>query len=348
MKKNKKIAIISFVLVCLVHALPAHAAAVTYLDSSQWGGRFGDKMIMYVKARWIAFTYNIPFFYKPFQYSDQLMMHEMDTPWQPSLHATFKKKTHILKSIETDQLNALITQGTDQLYIIHYYFMLPQWGLYQQQYDSQEVSEWKDLITNEQFRTELRQVISPRRPIETCSLPPDRISVAVHVRKGGGFDRPLLSLPLYDDHLIMIESYLPYTTKEIYSDRVWPLKFLPDQYYIDQIRRISELLNNAPLYVHIFTDHQDPSALAALYKAAVNKPNIIYGYREQDNHHSKNILEDLFGIAKCDCLIRGGSNFPQIAQLISKHRIVIYPQSIKWIGRIMVVDKVGTIFNEPR
>lgn len=347
MERNKKLVAISFL--CWIVATMHPSSGVTCIGPSEWGGRFGDQMIMYVKSRWIAYKYDLLFFYKPFCYSDQLMMHELDTIWQSEIQKTFEQK-RLIKDIGNNNLDTIISKDTSTLYIVHYYFMQPQWGPHQKTYDSQEICEWKDLINDKKFREDLRSVIAPRISIQQLDLPANRISVAVHVRKGGGFDHPLLSPQLYDydsamAEIIMSEQLPVYHTKIIYSDRVWPLKFPPDQYYIEQIKHISDLLNNAPLYVHLFTDHQDPSALAATYQAAVNKPNIIFGCREQDNHHSKNVLEDLFAMAQCDCLIRSGSNFPQISQLIGKHRIVIYPQSAKWLGKTMVVDQIGIWIN---
>lgn len=345
MKKKSTTLLMSLIFISLSHTVRSQPIAVTHTGTEDWGGRFGDQVIMYIKAKWVAYKYNAPFFYRPFPFSDQLMMHELDTPWNPQVRRKFKRMK-VLKNIENSNLDTIINQDTHDLYVIHYYFMQSHWGSYQQQYDSQEISEWKDVIHDNKFRDELRKVIRPRTPIKICSLPPDRISVAVHVRKGGGFDWPLLSQQEYDQEKVESENVDPYTTNDIYSDRVWPLKFPPDQFYINQIKHISNLLKDAPLYVHIFTDHQDPSALVERYKNAINKPNIIYGCRTQMNHHSKNISEDLFSMAQCDYLIRGGSNFPQIAQLIGNHRIVLFPRSMKWINKTMIIDPASTIINE--
>ncbi len=319
----------------------AQPSIITYLGTSGWGGRFGDQMMMYIKAKWVASHHKMPFYYKQFKYSEQLMMHEMETPWNPNLGKQFSYQKE-LRNIETN-LDAHIQKQNNGLYIVHYYFMMPHWGQHQTLYDSQEIAEWSDVIDNEQFRDELRKTIAPRYVLNTIVPPEGRISIAVHVRKGGGFDWPLLSLQQYDLNELDAENTEPYITQDIYSDRFWPLKFPPDQFYIDQIKRISTLLQDAPLYVHVFTDDSNPQKIVESYQQAVNKPNILYGCRTSKNHHTANILEDLFSMAQCDCFIRAGSNFPQIAQLIGKHRIVIFPKSMKWIGKVMIIDDVGTI-----
>lgn len=315
--------------------------AITYMDNSEWGGRFGDKLIMYIKAKWVAHQYNVPFYYKPFSYSDQLMMHELETWHTPNLPRQFSQHTTLQYVSENFGTN--LQQNNETLYTIHYYFMPPSWGNYQKKYDSQEVSMWIGAINNETFRNELRRVIKPRNALNVIQLPEDKISVAVHVRKGGGFDWPLLSPQQYNANNLDTQNTPPYETQEIYSDRAWPLKFVPDQFYIDQIKKISEMLDNTPIHVQIFTDDQNPQALLETYKAAVNKPNVSYGCRKEVNHHTKNVLQDLFSMAQCDCLIRAGSNFPQIAQLIGNHRIVLFPKSMKWLGKTMIVDEVGII-----
>src|SRR5438477_11202069 len=40
------------------------------------GGRFGDNLVSYCKAKWIAYMFNIELLYLPFPYSDELMIHE--------------------------------------------------------------------------------------------------------------------------------------------------------------------------------------------------------------------------------------------------------------------------------
>jgi len=46
---------------------------------------------------------------------------------------------------------------------------------------------------DKEFLHLLKQSIKPRGPIEELVVPVGMISVAVHVRKGGGFDKPLLT-----------------------------------------------------------------------------------------------------------------------------------------------------------
>ena len=122
-----------------------------------------------------------------------------------------------------------------------------------------------------------------------------------------------------------------------YADKLWPMKFVPDTYFISQIKYLSELLENQPLYIHLFTDFHSPKLLVEKYERALNKKNIIFGCREIGNDHCTCTLEDLFNMTYFDYFIRGGSNYAQIAQLIGRYKIVIYPKSASWHGNQMKV-----------
>lgn len=320
-------------------------SAVTYLDDKNWGGRLGDKLLMYVKARWVAYKKNMPFYYKPFKYSDQLLFSEVETAWHENYAAHFDiieneyKENEDRKKCCVDFNTAIAFTST--LHVIDYYWQPHFWGNDQKLYDSQDVSQWKELYDDEAFRTILRETIRPRFHINTIALPNDKITVALHVRKGRGFDGELLSLQLYGDNSIQTTCHCK-THHSRFVDVGYMLKFPPDQFYVDQIRYLSGKYNDAPLYIHLFTDDPDPQSLLERYAQAVGKSNISYGCREQGNHHDMNILDDLFNMTRFDCLIRSGSNFPQVAQLIGNFKIVLYPKQVGWRS-VLNVSEVGEI-----
>ena len=103
------------------------------------------------------------------------------------------------------------------------------------------------------------------------------------------------------------------------------------------------MLEGERLHVRLFTDDPKPKALAEKYVRAVNNPNITFSYREHDNAHDANVLEDFFGMAQCDCLIRPESCFSMAAQTIANFKIIIYPKHHVWKAGELVIDKVGVI-----
>ncbi len=314
--------------------------AVTYLEDSEWGGRLGDKLMMYIKAKYVAYKLNIPFYIKHFSYIDSLKIHDLETYLPPQKGI---KQIRDIKSMPS------INAHENAIYIIHYYFQLPTWGKYQELYDSQEISLWDEIINDPIFINQLKQTISPRKSINLCPVPSDNsVKVALHIRQGGGFDIPLYSRQLYDKAQLKnaVQVACPeHFGRKKYADSAWPLKFPPLQFYIDQIRYLAELLHYQPMYIHIFTDHSEPELLVKTLHEQLALENIWFGFRKEDNHHSQNILEDLFSMTQFEYLIRSGSNLPQIAQLIGNFKLTIYPHEAAWIDDMLVVTNVGIVDN---
>jgi hypothetical protein len=310
-------------------------SAVTYLDKKHWGGRLGDMLLMYTKAKWVAYYYNLPFLYKPFDYSDQLALHDRNPHFEE-----FKEGFKVVEGRDLSMFNDFKHQD-NMMYTVHYYFQLAHWGDYQKKYDGQEIMAWPEIYTDPLFISELKKDIAPRDgTMISLDLPTDKITVAVHIRTGIGFDLPLLSPPWYSKKDLKNEEKPQGRQK--YADKYWPLKFPPLQYYATQLKRLSHLYRNQPLYAYIYTDSPDPENLIHDLKRAVNRSNITFDCRKDINRHNKNVLEDIFAIAEYQCLIRSGSNYPQVAQLIGNHNVVIYPKSAIWIGNTLVINEVGT------
>lgn len=145
--------------------------------------------------------------------------------------------------------------------------------------------------------------MAPKKPLPLITPPSDKISVAVHVRKGGTYESWGLSFK-QGSHLHKI----PF-----------------NEFYSDQIKSVSALLGNRPLYVFIFTDDENPEALLETIKKSVNVPSIVYDCRRENNHHNTNVLEDFFSMMHFDVLIRPDSNYSILAEKLGEHSLVIYP-----------------------
>jgi hypothetical protein len=193
----------------------------------------------------------------------------------------------------------------------------------------------------------------------------------VHVRKGGGFDRPLASAQEYTLDEPVTGIYLrknnpggscthvwpinwPYGPKYIeevkkmaliqnhFSDYMWPVKFPPDQYYIDQIKELAKMLPGKNLLMYLFTDDPNPEGIVARYSTALLEyPRIIFSCRQAGNHHTKNVLQDLFAIAQCDCLISANSSFSFAAQLLGDHSIIMIPNHALIMPDKIFINKVA-------
>jgi hypothetical protein len=158
--------------------------------------------------------------------------------------------------------------------------------------------------------------------------------VAVHVRKGGGFDKPLASPSIYKK-------------EPPYSDQIWPTKFPPDQYYLDQIKVIRKLIpHNLSIIIYLFTDDPNPAELAHRYATYLNDVSISFTYRTQENSHDTNVVEDFYHIAQCDYLIRSSSLFAKAAQLLGNHKIIMYPILGSWQDGKVIIDPAGIIMRD--
>lgn len=243
------------------------------------GGRFGDNLLSFCRAKWLSYTYNIPLLYQPFSYSNQLVLH----------------KAEMLRTQQRcGQFEHIVWLSAHKEYQIH-----PDAGiLYIMKWGTPVAIDWND----QKFIALLKKLIAPRTPITGVAIPSDCISVAVHVRTGGGY---------------YIDDYL--------RTRM-PLRFVPDHFYIDQIKRLVAKFPNKKLFVYVFTDDHNPTALVKRYASAVNSERIEWGYRTHKNRFYTNVLEDFFSMMRFDCLIRPGSQFSRFVERLGNHQVVMYPK----------------------
>jgi len=284
-------------------------SAITYTLS--WG-RFGDHLVSYCHAKWIAFKYNIPLLCKPFKYSDQLALHDFEKQYSESKARKFKKTI----TLDTSSINT-IDRDADILYIVPY-FPESNFESYNHNNDfSCHFSvDWQDPA----FKKELQKQIAPRHAISQPQLPTDSIYIAVHIRKGTG----------YDDLSIL--------------NAAMPLKFPPESYYIEQIQILINQLTDQKIYIYIFTDHDNPSEITARLQAAISNDGmgneITFDCRQTDNHHTKNVIEDFFALTHFDYLIRADSNFSIIAAKLTQYSLEIYPSDFEKKDNTISIKKI--------
>lgn len=274
------------------------ASAVTWEPN---GGRFGDNLLSYSKAKWLSYVYNIPVLYVPFTYSDQLLLSEQEIEYTSDIHATFKKVSHLYTR---DQFP--LSNTTNTLYINHW--------------KTPSTIDWFDPI----FVEEIKKNITPRYHLEKITIPSNCISIATHVRNGGTFA----------------------ADTQAEKERC-PLRFVPEEFFIEQIARIASMFPNDNLYVYIFTDHPEPELLAQKFKTILDNPRISFDYRAHGNSHHSNVLEDFFSMMDFDCLIRPGSHFSRFVQRLGNNKVVIYPESVKTLESGKKIIDVITIKTRP-
>lgn len=311
-----------FLLLLILFGTISNACAKSAITYSFSGGRFGDCLVAYCHARYAAHKNDTPFIYRPFKFSDQLAMHTLHK--QSNEARTVRDIVTYPKYPEKGEkvTDLKINKDENLLYVIPFFpeckderERLKLWHF---------ETDWND----KEFIQILRKEISPVFPLQKLNLPQDKLTLAVHIRRGGGYDKLFQT----------IKRSAP-VNATVNADKVTPLKFPPDSFYIASIKKVSEYFSDQPLYVHIFTDDENPSELVAYYKKKVNKPNITYGCREKDNHYDKNILEDFFALTQFDALIRAQSNYSIIASKLGNYKIAISPAKFTWEDTELVITE---------
>jgi hypothetical protein len=330
----------ALLLMCLLSSKSLESqSAVTCIGD--WSGQLGDQLLMYINTKWFAYHFNLPFYYQPFPYSDRFQLHVKEQRFEPSMRQQYKNIVEYENPI-SKMSDVPIDTHKDTLYVIHFFFRLSHWVDWRK-YGADDMTTWTEIYNDQVFVNQLKEMIAPRDNLNLVYPPKDKISVAVHVRRQGPRDAgsSFASYETYDVTKLNHNEPIPHSS---YTDRVFPLKSVPLQFYIDQIKRLSEMYNDAEMFVCIFTNDNNPEYVMTTIKKMVNKDNITFDYRK--GKASDNVVEDMFSMTNFDCLIRSGSNYSQICDFIGNYKVIIYPQKAYWVGRALVVDQVGTIIRD--
>lgn len=316
--------------------------AKLFISNKPWGG-LGDNIMSFAIAKAISMHYNLEFYYSKFRYSDLFLF-----------DCAEKKITYDVEGAqEVSFVNPLnyadhANEYDNMLgnYLLYTYCLTP-CGAH----------------VSEKIFNEIKKLIKFKQKIDVNIIPQDRVSLAVHIRKGNGggenYDGELTSLQLFDFDRSMVRYHnvntYPFESLEeqytCINSSKWTmdtgytllsLKFPPEQYYVDQIIKISQDLNNQNIAVLIVTDDRDPFSLISRIKQSINKSNITYHYVDNRlKDHSTRIVEDLYNLSLCDGLIRSQSNFAKIAELMGNHKFIFFTGNHKWVDGKMIITDVA-------
>lgn len=313
-----------FLLSTLITTLQTNSCAITFQKNP---GRLGDQILNYCKHKWLAHKYNLDLYVPDFNYKSVFTLSKHE---KSAKELDRDKYMHSVKIKADTDIRPRKSQ--DIVYIGQFYLMID---------NIADKYKWSDhlfglTIINPAFGDKIRDMLKLRVEFPDLSTPSDCISVAIHIRKGGGFDNPLASA-LYRD-----QANIPTKIKKgsQFADRAAPFKFPPEQFYLDQLLNLYEHLNRQSLYVYIFTDDKKPKEIANRLRERVPFKNIHFDYRPSGNAHNKNVIEDIYAMSRCDYLIRSKSHFPWISQMMGQHKGIIYPASYAWKGAFLHINKV--------
>ncbi len=297
---------------------PSHY--ITYQDVSE--RRFGDALITYLHAKWVAFQHNLPLLYRAFPYSFELVLSDREIKYDAERQkgwneAKYRKGFEIPSSSKSEQVPTLYSVR---------YFPECRWELANGKKHNGKpwvdhfAVDWKD----RNFRKEIQSLVRPNKSLPSLSLPKDHICLALHYREGGGYDKDIHSLNL-------------------------PLKFPPLNFYIEGILKMAQFFEGAPLYVYLFTDALNPGQCVEEIKRSLPADlDVCFDYRLEGNSHDQNVLEDFFAFFQFDALIHPQSNFSMIPALINDYAATYTVESALQTEEGAVVESTGFSIDEER
>ncbi len=308
-------------LLCI--ALQIYPHAITFQKNP---GRLGDQILNYCKHKWLAHKYNLDLYVPDFTYKQCFALNQLE---KSEKQLDRDKYMHNVK-IKADT-DIRPRRDQDMLYVGHYYLMINSIA---------DQSKWADhlfglTIVDAVFGNKIQNMLRLRVELSDIALPSNCISVAMHIRKGGGFDKPLASVQYKDQ----IDGSSKIKKGSQFADRSQPFKFPPEQFYLDQLCNLYEYLNKQDLCVYVFTDDKNPQAIVDRLQERVPYKNIQFNWRPSGNAHNKNVIEDIYAMSQCDYLIRSKSHYPWIAQMMGQHKGIIYPVSYSWKGALLHFTK---------
>ncbi|MEI8365372.1 MAG: putative sugar O-methyltransferase [Parachlamydiaceae bacterium] len=267
-------------------SLRATGNALTYSFSE---GRLGDCFVCYLHAKWLAYKYDLPFYYVPFKFSDQFSLSDIEQ----EVESMAKFSNTICLREENN-----ISQHSNTLITVPYF---PECKVeYESRGYSKTILSFKVDWDDSGFRAEIFRCLRLKNHVNSIDFPKNYITVGVHVRRGGGFDSPT-------------------------QVKKFPLKFPPDEYYIEQLKSISKIFRDEKIYVYILTDDSNPVAIKDKYAAEVCNENMVFDSRHQGNDFRSTDLDDFHLLQQFDCLILCQSNFSLVASKLADYRILFTP-----------------------
>jgi hypothetical protein len=285
------------------------------------GERLGDRLLIICAVKFLALMHgDLDFYYQDSQFLDNYMLSDTETKIDDTIKARYARSVPFSESGYKFSKPPTL-------------FLAP-WSCI----DDFCAYFGKRHLYREHFK-KLQQMLQPKVILPIVEAEPDAISVAVHIRKGEGYDTPLSSAQIYKnvDQIYWGEKY---QSKKHGSpaDRSWPDKFPPEQYYIDAIRILEELLPDKKIAFYIFTDCRNTQALTERIATYCTKDNVTFINATSPSSDSP--MVDMNRIASCKCLIRPQSAYSIVSQIKGDPMIVFSPLSCEWHNNILYVTRI--------
>jgi hypothetical protein len=313
------------------------------------GGRLGDDILLFSKASYLSFKTGVPLVYRDFPYFNRLALSQYEQRYTSAFDSFSPVKILVQdKKAFVDYQSAMfeIDYGCKMRKNNDGHGSYVGCGEFPFDWIKKKMMKYPKF--GEQLRRDL-QVLAKGRWQSPRNFEGDCATVAVATRMGSGYDGPTLgSEQFFDKGFLALNKNLRRKAVKRFSDIGNPFKFVPQQFYINQVKRLSELLQHRALHIYFFIDKDKDfteKILAKWRSALVDYKNITIECRVEKDWKER-VLDDLDLMSRCDYLIRGCSHFAGAAQLMGEHSIIIGPDpaSALWLDRRHLVFKRTFIY----
>jgi len=273
-----------FVASTIIHENRAAAQPSAYITNQTFScGRLGAEIGGYLKAKIFARTLNLPFLLSPFNNSNGLRLHAVETHI-PKKHR-LRKNAIAVKTIEevvaAEDKRRVGSTRHPILYVIKH------GGRFMEKPLCKEMQE------------EIRNLIAPIKATPKLKQVADVETVAIHVRTGGGYD--------------------PKKTVQASTRRFPPLSFYAKQLQFLASQHANQRLRVHIFTDDARPDH----IAKKIKQLVNTHNIVGYDCREKGNRHDRNVLEDLFLMAQCTYLIKPWSSYSGAAIIIGNYKAIL-------------------------
>lgn len=270
------------------------------------GRNFGDNLMSFVRGKWLSFNYNIPLLYKPFPYSNQLGLHNEEKKRFSSSQLSKFEDIHEVQN----ELDVCFEDSSNTLYVV------PSFSEPESPYEFEtEIPFFEVDWHNKDFRKLLKKDLKPVKEIPPIKFPRGRINVAVYMPQPAESEKEELC-------------------------QKFPLQYPPDRYYVEQLKKLNQMLYSRPIFVYVFTENRNPTEALKKLQTNVGANNIIYECKKTTRPSKTSAVDDFFNIAKFDCLIRPSCNLGFLIEQFNDFLISIKPIHYKTEKNTIIIDEV--------
>ena len=305
------------------------------------GGRLGDAILIYCKAKYLSYKFDIPLLCTRLPLFDQFSLSLYENMCHHIDGNMFEAREKILDC----HTIPLFQQGAIAFDIDFYCQMRKMTDKFRAYVGCAEYPfDWfkKKMVKYPDFGKELKRNLQLRdQNSRQEPVAKGAITVAVATRMGSGPDDELIAEQFFNSDSVIYR-----------NEKYHPFKFVPQQFYIDQVKRLSALLQHRTMQIYFFVDKNKEYT----EKILVEWRKALYDYKnisiqcDMETNWQKRMLDDLYTMAHCDCLVRGCSHFAGIAQLAGDHKIIIGPDPISyiWSGNKLIFKRAFIYFQNSK